>query len=245
MTDKDIFTSDNDGNVVNESGTQVTLTDQLSELIGPGKKYATAQDALNAVPHAQSHINKVEQDNASLRDKVEKASTVDDILNSINRQDPEDRDQTPLDAGTIAEQAAGLIRQDAQDKQRATNRQVASQRLVDLIGDQDKAQNLITEKAAQLGLSRDALQVIAEQSPDAFMAYFETKQTNQSPPTGNEGTVNTDAIANANTGAPEGTLANWNEQRKTKGDKWFYSPEVQSQVLADAERLGKEGFMNK
>jgi hypothetical protein len=74
---------------------------------------------------------------------------------------------------------------------------------------------------------------------------MEAPQQSTPSPTGSEGTINTDAISNVSTGAEEGTLGYWNEQRKAKGDKWFYSPEIQKQVLADAERLGKEGFMNK
>lgn len=45
---------------------------ELQELVGQGKKYATLDDAIKSVPHAQTHIAKLEQEAAQLREELQK-----------------------------------------------------------------------------------------------------------------------------------------------------------------------------
>ena len=58
----------------------VTPEAALEELVGEGKKYATAADLAKAHLHASAHIGKLEDENGQYRTKVEKAATIEEIL---------------------------------------------------------------------------------------------------------------------------------------------------------------------
>ena len=63
-----------------------TVPPEVAELVGEGKKYKTAAEALKALPHAQSHILKIEEDNANLRRELEKAKAMEELLEEFKKQ---------------------------------------------------------------------------------------------------------------------------------------------------------------
>lgn len=72
----------------------------MEELVGDGKKYATPEDAVRALAHASNHISTLEGENAGYKTKLEKASTVEDILSKMTQH----KDVTGTDTGA-ADQA--------------------------------------------------------------------------------------------------------------------------------------------
>jgi hypothetical protein len=69
----------------------------MSELVGEGKKYATPEEAVRALAHANHHISNLEGENANFRTKLDKASTVDDILGKLKQQGAESGSDTGVD----------------------------------------------------------------------------------------------------------------------------------------------------
>lgn len=79
------------GNPFDQSGQQPSQDDFqdkpaeefLAEYVGEGKKYANAAELARAFAHGQHHIGTVESENATFRDQLTKAQTVDDIMNKM------------------------------------------------------------------------------------------------------------------------------------------------------------------
>lgn len=69
----------------------------MSELVGEGKKYATPEEAVRALAHANHHISNLEGENANFRTQLDKASTVDDILGKLKQQSAESGSDTGAD----------------------------------------------------------------------------------------------------------------------------------------------------
>ena len=73
MADEILFAGELTPDPANAAPTTVSIPDNVKDLIGEGKKYATLEKALEALGHSQAHIAKIEADNAELRAKAEKA----------------------------------------------------------------------------------------------------------------------------------------------------------------------------
>ena len=58
----------------------------LEELVGEGKKYASAAELAKAMLHAQQHIDKLQGENGEFRSKLERASTIDEILGKDKKE---------------------------------------------------------------------------------------------------------------------------------------------------------------
>src|SRR5687768_7954579 len=100
MTDQTIFSDDVDqtpSDATPATTTQEnTIPPELVELVGAGKKYATVEAALKALPHSQSHINKLEAELATLREEVTKRKTTQELLDEIKSGIPQG-ETTPTD----------------------------------------------------------------------------------------------------------------------------------------------------
>ena len=63
--------------------TAPVISQELSEFVGTGKKYATLEDALKSVPHAQTHISKIEQELAQAKEELLKRKTTEELLEEL------------------------------------------------------------------------------------------------------------------------------------------------------------------
>lgn len=88
MSEENIFSGDNplEDATPNPEANKPNLPPEVAELVGEGKKYRTADDALRALPHAQAHIQKIEEDNAKLKEEVAKSRMMEDLLKEFKQQ---------------------------------------------------------------------------------------------------------------------------------------------------------------
>lgn len=100
----------------------------------------------------------------------------------------------------------------------------------------DRAQEVLKEKATQLGLSPERVVEIAKESPNAFKNLIGTKP---SVPHALTGTVRGEALG-MNLGG-ERNSSYYSELRKTN-PKQYYTAAVQRQKMTDAQRLGDDFF---
>lgn len=170
------------------------VPDVAQELIGEGRKYASAEDALAALPHAQSHISKLEEEMASLREDLSKRKTAEEILDAINKKSPEEAtvpqfDPSQLDA--LIENKLSAKEQYAKDTANTTS--VANKFRAEF-GDEN-AEKVYIQKASELGLSVDYMNSLAKTSPEAVFKLCGLKPTT-STPTRITSSVNSEALQN-------------------------------------------------
>jgi hypothetical protein len=221
----------------------VTIPPEVAGLIGEGKKYATVEAALKSIAYAQEHIAKLESETADLRAR---RVDVDEILANMGKGSAQVDTTSTIDENTVADRVIAKLSAKEQENAKASNLTLASDKLAQKAGSVDAAAILIVEKARELGLHPTDLQRIAEKSPTAFLAYFnETlpKTTDKMPM--NKGGTNTEALKSNGTRIEEGTYAWYSEQRKAKGDKWYFSEATTKARTKDADRLGNAKFFGK
>ena len=60
------------GDLLNENRTTPNLDNPFEALVGEGKKYKTQDDLAKSVLHKESHIQRIERENAELREALTK-----------------------------------------------------------------------------------------------------------------------------------------------------------------------------
>lgn len=204
--------------------------------IGDGKKYKTVEDADKAFGHLNSHVAKIEQENREMREKLAKAKTVEEVLDTIKQQSTQTSYGTDYQTGSAAQAkeidldaviADKLSSWEVQQLHKQ-NAQTVNRALIERFG--SKAQEMFEAKKQELGIDLDALAV---QSPKAVLEFF-PKQT---PQTAEPGTINTSYVDN---NQPKiGTKSYWNQMFK---DKKISREQKYLREHESLEKLGWEAF---
>lgn len=167
---------------------------EAQEIIGEGKKYKSAEDALKSVPHAQEHIKTLEQELAEAREELAKRKTTQELIDELKSGNQvESTAQEPaLDTDRLEELISEtLSRREMQTKAKSNASQVAS-KFTEKFG--DNAESAYNQIAKESGLTVQQLNNLAATSPNAVLrlAGLDGKiATTVAKPSG---TVNTQAL---------------------------------------------------
>lgn len=162
------------------------LPTEVAELVGEGKKYRTAEDALKAIPHAQKHITTLEEEAKQLREELAKRKTSEELLEEFRAtgfpQPPVDKQgqAQPVDVEAIV--ASVLAKREAATTAQKNISTVVST-FQQTFGDKAKAEEMYNKVAEESGLSVSALNSLAATSPEAVLrlAGITRKQTETIP----------------------------------------------------------------
>lgn len=171
------------------------MSDKTQEYVGAGKKYTSAEAALEAIPYAQSHIDTLEQENSRLRGDLDRASKLDDAVSRIAADaDQNARPAVPeYDQATVREEARSVFNEISEENQKAANVAVANEAMFKLYG--DKLAEVTASVAKDLGLSVEFLKATAERSPQAFLKLVsDNKDSGSGLPQSDQSTINSNAI---------------------------------------------------
>ena len=192
----DILDNNPDPDKVKELTLEESIATKLASIKREdgSQKYDSVEKALEALEHAQKYIPELEKkvvDQESnlnvLETKLEKAATVEDVINRINDSKPEDTNTT-TGVETVSEDKIGeLVKQELERVNAATqvenNRKQVNEALVSKFGSAEAARLALAEKTKELGVGPDFLTGLAEKSPTAFLAIFNGGQAPATPPT--------------------------------------------------------------
>lgn len=143
-------------------------------------KYSSVQQALGSIPHAQKHINQLEQDNQSLKDeiaslkeqvdeykqKAERFGTVEELL--------EQQDNKGLTQEQLDEYLEQKLSQRETVKNVQQNQRDVVNSLVEMYGDKATAEKEFMALQDDLGVD---LTQLAGQSPKAVLRYFKKPES--------------------------------------------------------------------
>lgn len=178
--------------------TAPTVPDSLKELVGEGKKYATVEKALEALPHAQAHILRLEQEAAELRKKAEQAQDTGKMYEMVQELLKQRETATP-NAAPLDEQALEALldrKLTAREQEQVATRNAEHVReaLKGKFG--EKAQEVFESRAKELGVGVGFLTDLAKKSPAAALKLMGVESAPASAPSPTKGTVNTAALSN-------------------------------------------------
>lgn len=172
-------------------------------------KYATLEDALNALKHSQDYIPQVksqlsqkEQELADLRAKLEQTASLEEVVSRLTKPNqPEPQDNHPKGSGLDESAVMQLVQQQLEANARSqsaySNQQQVETALKAKYG--DKTADVVKQRAAELGLTPQALGELSSKSPQAVLALFNTQGSQGPKPT-------TSSVNTSSFGQPQPTL---------------------------------------
>lgn len=217
-------------------------TGPLAILVGDGRKYRNVEDLARAYMSADEFIERMKGENATLRDELAKAKTIDDVLQRLKAEpsgspaDKGDKTQQPS-AGVSAQDVARIVREQLTGAETERTRQAnlvkADAAMRTLFG--EKAKDTF-DKAADTPEKRKALMELASVAPDQFVALFK--------PAGSQGSQ-VDSASAVNTAALTGGVASGRDADESckefydalrrKEPHKYYSHDVQIKMARAAE----------
>lgn len=227
-----------------------TLT--ADQLVGEDKKYKNVDDLAKAKVHADAFIDQLKGELQGIREDLSTRVKLEEVLDKLTSQnaekndDDEDdpyRDDTPtsgqpaINKQEIEQLVENLITNKERDRTASQNKQLAKNKLKELLGDNYLSH--LESRREELGLSKDKLNDLAAVSPNAFIELVapgrKKEETPFSPP---KNQMNTGSLS-FETKSP-GSSGFYRELKK-KDPKAYWSPKVQNQLHKDAMKAANEG----
>lgn len=154
----------------------------VEQLVGPGKKFKTVEDALKGKVEADAFVSSLTKEAAELRRelaardeevaRLRSRASIIDRLNQPNDEPgtapvPNNQPATaPVQSGITAEDVVSLIQKTDQEKAAKANLDLVDSTLVKTFGADAVA--VVRQRAAELGIDTVELMQIGARSPQAF-----------------------------------------------------------------------------
>lgn len=175
---------------------------EIAELIGEGKKYKTVDDALKSVPHAQKHIQTLEEENARIKQELEKRKAAEELLDEIRSGITSPAQTTPVQTGIDPSQIEGTIEAllAKKEAQRTATQNITTvvSKFTETFGDKQKGEEAFYKLAQDTGLTPEYLNRLAATSPQAIFKLAGMDVTKPPVPGKPTSTVNTQALSQNN-----------------------------------------------
>lgn len=229
--------------------TEVTV----EALVGEGKKFKTPDDLARGKIEADRVITARERELAELREELAKRTTLEELYEKIqnksitppvNNNSNVSTEQKPAAVTLSDEDLARRIEELADKRTREQkiqeNVELVSERLIQEFGSEEKANEVVKQKAKELGVSVAFLQDVAANSPKALFAQLGLNDGPKATPPVNRSDVKTEILSH-NQSAKPGTYGYWQEARKSMKPDEYFSPRVQNQIMKEAFAAAERG----
>lgn len=197
MSDDNIFNDAPTPTVVDPPNPPV-VPDPLKELIGDGKKYASVEKALESIPHAQAHIQRLEAEMKEMRERVAEAKAAEEVYEKLMERMSGGEVATPppsagLDEASIASIMERKLAEREAEQIALANVNRVKEALVGKYG--EKAQEVYEAKAKELGVGVSFLNDVVRKSPKAAEELFGLKPDKPGAGATSPSGINTTAFA--------------------------------------------------
>jgi cell division ATPase FtsA len=216
---------------------KVSTSNPLDDLVGEGKKFATVEDMAKGKVESDRFIEQLQSEMAGIREDLDKRLTSEQVLEEINRRATRSEVDTtpPARAEDVSElvkrELSGLRAKEETEK----NIEVSNQKMISTYGT-EKAIQILTDKAREMGVTPDFLKSVAAKSPQAFYSLIgiDSKASAAPAPIGTGS--NTEALHNANGAANQNAWTGYEQMRKDN-PKEYWSATNQRKMF-EAKKAG-------
>ena len=160
------------------------------------QKYKSVQDALIGLQNAQNYIqtlktekSQTEQEVTNLRAAAEKVSELEHVVLELQKSNQSQSTPATVDENVVRNLVNQAIAQTKQEDISKSNIAKVAEAVKNSFG--EKAEEVFYGKAEEVGLSRQAINALAAQSPAAALALLGITQSSGSSTAPVKGTVNT------------------------------------------------------
>lgn len=137
------------------------------------QKYKDVTTAISALQHSQEYIKQLKQQLEEATQKASQAVTMEQVLAAINKPSDAPQGTTQAQGGLTAEDVLRLMQAEERKKIEKANAAKVAQKFKEVHG--EKAEETFYAKAAEIGLTRDAINSLAATSPEAVFSMFGLK----------------------------------------------------------------------
>ena len=221
----------------------------VSALVGEGKKYATIEELAKSRIEADNFIDTLKTENADLRKSTQEQTTIKDVMDAIksSQKDSSSEGETPLDDESLQQKITETLEQRDAERTRNANRANAKKLVLDkLDGDESAVEDYVAEKAKALGMTKETLWSLSEESPSGFANLVGV--SNRQPSSGNPSNLphqNTERFGQSDIMEIDGhkTKQWYDKQRKEMGGRKFINDKsMQLGMLRAREALGEKFY---
>jgi len=155
-------------------------------------KYEDVPTALKALDHSQQHIGTLEQENASVKAKLqeaqmelEKRKSVEDVVKSLtqpSQNQPVNVDPTPND-GLDEEKVLNLVKSALTNQREADTADQNLKTVVSKLSEKfgDNTATIVGDMVNSLGTTAEELQMLSKQNPNLVLKLFDAAEVKQTP----------------------------------------------------------------
>lgn len=144
-------------------------------------KYRSVEDALKALPHANSFIEQLKKEKEDLIKELERRNSVEDVFEQLkNMQSQPPKTEPPKEDPPSKSQEVDIdalieakLQKKAQEDRIKANREAFSEAMSRTFG--EKAKEVLETKARELGVDLSTIRSLAESSPVAAIELFKAK----------------------------------------------------------------------
>lgn len=169
---------------------------EAQDLVGEGKKYSNAEEALKSVPHAQNHIQTLESELAELKTELSKRKTTQELLDEIKsgvKPVENTTQEVGLNQDTVMELVNNTLKQNEQKKLAQANASQVASKFSEKYG--SNAEAVYNSLAKDLNLTPTKLNELAATSPNLVLRLADLEPSVQNSVTRPSSSVNTEALA--------------------------------------------------
>lgn len=154
---------------------------EVAEFVGEGKKYRSTEDALKSIPHAQTHISKLEQELAQHKEELAKARAMEELLKEFKQGQHVETPQAPQVPAATPSDPVDIDKKVEEILSRKQAQAVAQQNVSKVLGAfqqqfGEQAKERYTKLAEEVGLPVSQLNALASSSPEAVLKLAGIKQ---------------------------------------------------------------------
>jgi len=205
LSDESIFNSGTPATetppVVSQPATQANISPEIAEFVGTGKKYASVEEALKSVPHAQKLIPTLQEELAMVKAELEKRRTTEAILEELRStgiQSPATPAQNSLTPEAVQSLITQTLGQQQVKEREAQNESTVIASFTSKFGDQAEVE--YKKIALESGLSIPEMNRLAKTSPDLILKLAGLDNKKTVPTVGKPtSTINTAALSSNQT----------------------------------------------
>lgn len=143
-------------------------------------KYADTETALKSIPHAENTILSLRQELREAQDKLEKATTVEELAASLGKNNPKAQEEQPspkapeVDVVALVEETLQKREEAAKQTQAVETQKTNAYKVRDTLLEKhgDKAKEVFSKKAEEMGTTPESLAVLARTEPDLVLNLF-------------------------------------------------------------------------
>lgn len=234
-----------------DSNNADTPASYLEELVGEGKKFQDHEALAKGKWEADKFAEQLKTELAELRAEAEVAKRVEEALLS-RQQTHQNSNQDALNGAEANQPAKPATQEEIQELVRKTlkaeeqgrevknNVENVASKLIEIYGDETKANEVVKAKAKELNVPLTFLQGIAAQSPKAFFATtgLDAPAASSAGPT--HGDVNSRAFGAVNATKPN--TYKWYQELRKANPAAYRNKDTQMQMHSDAQQMGDAFF---